>query len=138
LEGLDYLGAAEGLLGAGEGLSTQTILLRVRSIDVSKFRAAINKGAYGAVVEPALAVVDQFPKLAVDLALPLVKQKLEALGITADLSVTNAPPPPRAPAETKTAFFIGGVLGALLAIAGAFGYSRYARRSEPSIRRNTG
>lgn len=120
MEGLDYL-------GAGEGLATQSIVVRVRSIDVPKLRSAVSAGSYGALIEPALTAVDHFPALAIDLTLPIAKQQLEKIGITADLSVANTPPPSRPPSEAKVAFLIGTGAGIILAIGGRFLYNRYAR-----------
>lgn len=112
------------LLGAGENLATQTILLKIKSIDPEKLRKSLDAGSWGAALAPALAVVDQFPKLAIDTALPVAKQQLEAMGIVAELAASNAPPPPRPPAETKAALVVGAAFGAVLAIVGRWVYHR--------------
>lgn len=116
------------LLGAGEGLATQTILLRVRSIDTEKLREKLKAGRWGALLAPSLAIVDQFPRKAIDLALPLARQQLQEIGVTADLAATDAPPPPRAPAETGVALAVGGVLGVLSTLLGRWVYARLVRR----------
>jgi hypothetical protein len=112
------------LLGAGEGLSTQAIVVRVRNIDPAKLRAAVKAGPWGAALAPAVSVVDQFPKLALDLALPIATQELKKIGITAELAASDNPPPPRPPAETKAAITVGAVLGVLLSLGGLWVYHR--------------
>lgn len=117
------------LLGAGEGLATQAVVVRVRQIDPEKLRRSLKAGAWGAILAPALAVVDQFPRQAVDLALPVAKRQLAEIGVVADLSATDAPPPPRAPAETGVAMAVGGVIGIALTLLGRWVYARFRRRS---------
>ena len=112
------------LLGAGEALASQTIQLRITSIDPDKLRKGLGAGAWGAALAPALAVVDEVPKLAIDMVVPVLKSKLEAMGITADVSATDTPAAPRAPSEAAAGLFVGGVLGAVLAIIGRWAYYR--------------
>lgn len=120
LVGLD----ARAVVGAGEGLSTQTIMVRIKKIDPEKLKHGLGDKAWGGALGPALAVVDQFPQAVLDIAVPQAKNYLDSIGITADVTLTNSPPPPRAPAEAPAALGVGVALGAVLAILGAWGYRR--------------
>lgn len=120
------------MLGAGEGLSTQAIIVRVKKVDAPKLRKSLEAGAWGAAISPALAVVDQFPQLAIDIALPIATKQLEGMGITADLTSSNNPPPPRPPAESRNALIFGAAaglaLGALLSLGGTGLYHLLTRK----------
>jgi hypothetical protein len=130
------------LMGAGEGLASQTILLRIRKIDTPRLKAALaadpcekcgNRPAapiWNAAVAPALAVVDQFPKLALDMALPIANKQLAGMGIEADLSASDAPPPARARGETAKAIVLGAALGIGVAIGARAIYNRFLRKGQ--------
>ncbi len=135
------------LLGAGEGLATQAIILHVRSIDTGKLKSAITKTdpcdkcgyepsapKWGVALSPAVALVDWQPRIALDTALPVVKQQLARLGIDADVYTAPAPPSGtkglptvRDPKATKEAFVVGAVIGVILAFGGRWAYHRITR-----------
>lgn len=119
------------LIGAGAGLSTQTIQVRVRDVNVAKLQQAIGTKPWGLVISPALGLVDQFPQQALDMLMPIARQQLGELGITADISATNSPPPPRPPAEAKKALVIGTIMGAVLAVFARWAYHRVNRKDSP-------
>ena len=120
------------LIGAGEGLATQQITIRVRRIDVEKLRTAIGAGTWGGVLAPVMSIVDQAPKLAIDMALPIAKQQLDKLGVTADLAVADPPLPPRARSEAVPAFLVGTFVGVLLLFGGQALYHRLQARKVPT------
>jgi hypothetical protein len=107
MEGLDYL-------GTGEGLASQFFVVRIRKIDSAKLAKEAALGKWAAALAPALAVVDQLPDLAVDMAAPVIQQQLAGYGITADVVATNAPPPPRTPTLLKTTLLL--LLGAVISL----------------------
>ena len=121
--GLDLMGATT------EGLATQTIQIRIKSIDAEKLRAEINAGTWGVALAPALAVVDAFPKMAIDIACPIIRDQLAAKGIAADVTSTEAPPPAPSPSEVPAALAVGAVAGAGLALVGRWVYSLLTRRA---------
>ena len=107
------------ILGAGEGLASKYIVLRVRSIDTAKLKAKVG-GAAGAVLPAALAIADAFPDQALEMALPFAKKQLVEMGITAEMSTMNAPPPPGPPTKP---LLVGGVLvGVGLSVGGWYLY----------------
>ena len=84
------------LMGAAEGLATQAIVVRIKSIDAVKLRAAIaSDKSWGPALGPALALVDIAPKAALDAALPIAKKTLVDYGITADVAAADVPPATR-------------------------------------------
>lgn len=106
------------LIGAGEGLAGYTILLHVRSIDASKLRQAITTKSWGGAIPGAIAIVDETPKLALDIALPIAKSQLEKVGIMADLSTTEKAPKAGPKYEMLKVLGVGTVLGIVLALTG--------------------
>jgi len=79
-------------LGAGEGLATKYITLRVRRIDVEKLKKKLG-GTTGAGAGAAIPLVDTLPEIALRTALPFVAQKAaDDYGVDMEWQVTDAPP----------------------------------------------
>lgn len=123
------------VLGAGDGLANQTFVVRIKHIDEAKLRPFVAARHAGAakIIPASVSISDQLPKAVVDLALPLVVDRLRTeMGIDADITATDAPPNLRK--RAKSEFWWG--LGAGAAFAGVlggigFGLSRiFARRRE--------
>lgn len=106
------------IIGAGESLAAYTILVKVRSVDADKLRAAITDKPWGGAIPGALTVVDSAPKLVLEVGLPIAKAQLEKIGIVADLSTTQKAPKAGGPHEMVTVLGVGAVLGFVLALAG--------------------
>jgi hypothetical protein len=111
------------LIGAGESLAAHTIMLRIRSIDTAKFRKAVTEKAWGGAIPGAIAMVDAAPQFALEVALPVAKTQLAAMGITADLSTTQSPPTRTPPHEMAFVLGLGTAVGIVLAIIGRTIYS---------------
>lgn len=115
------------VMGAGEGIASQAVVLRVRSIDVAKLKKKAGLGgAESAGLAAGLAAADRFPRLAVDTALPYVRKLLSDYGVDAEVHATDAPPPPRPPSETRAAFLLGFALPFV-----GYGVYRLFRRRTP-------
>ena len=121
------------LMGAGAGLATQTIMVRIRNIDTALLKKSIagstpcaKCGFVGPAPEwanalaTAIALADTFPSAALTAAMPIAKQQLREIGITADLSTTKTAPGAWSPGDVT----VGAVLGILMAIAARWGYRR--------------
>lgn len=82
---LDYL-------GAGEGLATKYITLRVKRIDVEKLKQKLG-GSTGAYASAGLPLVDTLPEIALRTALPFVAKKAaDDYGVDMEWQVTDAAP----------------------------------------------
>lgn len=116
------------LIGAGEGLASQTIMVRVKRIDADKLRESVaGKKLWGGVIPMAISAMDSVPEYALGAVLPVAKAQLADIGITADLSTTKSPPSPNAPHEGLILLSVGAVLGAALAFIGRAVYARMKR-----------
>ena len=83
---LDVLGA--------DGLSSQYITLRVKSVDVKKLGQAVGGGT-GAAVPLALQLIDLAPAAALKAAMPHVAKKAQDdYGVDLEYSIADAPPVP--------------------------------------------
>lgn len=118
------------IMGAGENLASQAIVVRIRSVDVEKLRKALDVGAAGVALAPAVAIVDKMPKLAIDMALPVLREELRKMGIEAEVWGAEAPPPPRAASEALPAAAVGAAAGAGLALVGRWVYTRLRKRGQ--------
>ena len=107
------------ILGAGEGLASQYIVIRVRKIDTAKLKARVG-GTAGSMLPSMLAVVDSFPAQALEIAIPFVKKEMLGAGIDAEVTATTAPPPPAPP--TKPLLALGVALGGGLVVGGFYLY----------------
>jgi hypothetical protein len=116
IEDLDMLGA--------EGLSSQYITLRVKSIDKAKLGQALGGGTKATALPAALAVVDFAPRQALDLAMPYVlRMAKDDYGVELEYQITeNAPTPAAMP---KSDMGKGMAVGAALGIAGLWAASRF-------------
>ena len=87
MTGLDLLGA--------EGLSSQYVTLRIRSLDVDKLKRNVG-GVKGESVSAALPLADAAPKMALDVALPFITHLVkDKYGIDLEYAVSDAPPASR-------------------------------------------
>lgn len=113
------------MLGArGDGLQAQYIVVNVRHIDAEKLKQALGtKGLADAGLSAALTIVDSQPRAALDLGLPIAKRYLrDNLGVDAELTAANVPPPVR----QKSEFFGGAVFGAgAVALFAGIGYGAW-------------
>jgi len=123
------------LLGAGEGFATQAIVLRVRRIDAERMRAKLTESTptWAPAIVSAVKLADNAPRLALDVALPVVKQQLAAFGVEADVfagpaAATGLVPAVRDPIASREAIIAGVVLGALLALSGRWAYTRITEK----------
>lgn len=114
------------LIGAGEGLGSQTIQIRVTKLDPVKLRAMAGE-KWGGLIEPVLPIIDENPEMVLKGLFPVVKMELEKKGITADLSTVKTASAPRPGHEVRNMIGVGAVFGALVAFLGA---RMYYRRSK--------
>lgn len=106
------------LIGAGESLASYTIMLKIKSIDTAKLRAAITEKSWGGAIPGAISMVDSAPELALEVALPIAKSQLEKAGIMADLSTTQKPPKGKTSHEMLLVLGFGTAVGVVLALLG--------------------
>lgn len=105
------------VLGAGEGLGTKYITLRVKGVDMDKLRQKF--GGYANV----LTLVDMAPEVALRTALPVAAKKAATdYGVELDWQVTDAPPQPGVapPSNFGTGVLSGGAMMAALWAAWKF------------------
>jgi hypothetical protein len=105
------------IIGAGENLSSYTILFRIRSVDTAKLQAGIAGNAtWGSVLPAAVMLVDTSPGAALDIAIPILKSQLAQIGITADVAKTEKGPKAAPQHEMLQTLVLGGVTGFLLGV----------------------
>lgn len=119
------------VLGAGDGLKTQYVVLRVRDVDIPRLRSAAGK--WGGLAAGVVALSDSAPAVLLKAAAPIAQKKLKAdYGIDAEIAVTDAPPPPRSVSE----FFPGAAVGAAgVGVVAAVVYGIYRLFSRRPLRR---
>lgn len=106
------------IIGAGENLASQTIMLRIRSIDAEKLRQAVTDKPWGGAIPGAVSMANTAPELALGIALPIAKSQLARVGIDADLSTTKTPPKANPPHEMLAVWSLATVFGVALAFVG--------------------
>ena len=98
------------MLGAAPvtGLSSQQIIVNVKSIDVDKLRKSIGvEGAKAAGLGAALAIVDNEPKMALDIGIPIGRNYLKDMGVYAEITVANKAPAARGKSEFWPGLAVG-------------------------------
>ena len=106
--GLYILGAA------GDGLKGQTVVARVESVDVPKFKARLKEMApetaeHGDAIDLAFKFADWKPEATIDAAIPLIRKELARRGI--DATITAGAGATRGPSEFWGGLAVGGVIG---------------------------
>lgn len=107
-------------LGAGEGLGTKYITLRVKRVDVERLRQKLG-GATGAAMPAAMALVDQAPEVALHTAMPYATKKaMDDYGVELEWQVTDAPLKPGQ--KTQSKFGVGIISGGAIAVGSWFAW----------------
>jgi hypothetical protein len=102
MEGLD-------LLGATDAFADQYITFRIKNIDPDKLRQAV-----GSAAESALTIANTAPKAALDLVVPIVKNKIKDYGVDAEIVVSKVPPSKGGRAFSE--FWVGALAGTVLGL----------------------
>ncbi len=100
------------ILGAADALADQYVTLRIKNIDRDRLTYKLG-GSTGTFAAAGLHFVDAGPKAALDIAVPIVRNKMRDYGIDAEITVSNVPPSKggRALSEFWPGAFAGTVVG---------------------------
>ena len=104
MEGLDLLGAVS------TALANERVTFRIKSVDSDKLRSKL-AGSTGAFAAAGLHFVDAAPKAALDIAVPVIRDKMREYGVEAEATISSAPAGKQ---RALSEFFPGLVVGAVL------------------------
>lgn len=111
------------VLGAGEGLGTKNIVLRVKSIDTDRLRQKLG-GMSGAAIPAALPLIDQAPEIALRTALPLAAKKArDDYGVDLEWDVRDATPGTLG--KSSSGFGAGVMVGIICGVAATFAWKAF-------------
>jgi hypothetical protein len=117
------------MLGAGDGLRSQYIVLRVDRIDQDVLKAKLAEaGASSAIAPLVVLATDKAPKAVIDLALPVAMKQLEQYGVHARASAGEDLPPVRGASEFFPGLAVGAATVALVAGVGWGAWSLILKR----------
>ena len=109
-------------IGAGEGLGTKFVTLRVKRIDADKLRQKLG-GMTAQAIPVVLPLIEQAPEAALRAAMPFATQKaLTDYGVELEYQISDAPPRPGEVAPSK--FGAGLVTGCGLMAAALWAWAR--------------